>query len=164
MLEDLTGAHFYGMYLGGKKIGWAKTEFALVSDGGETRWRSSFEDRIQTLFYGKLETWSNESQWDFDAQEPFALRKVRFFGSNDTYSYKAVLTRQQDGSFLAVIRSGNRTIQKTLPAFEFTLADELSDALWIRQGPKVGDVNHTFGFGKRSRDSKLVFLVLWGIS
>ena len=145
-VEDLVGVHYYGIYLGGQKVGWAKSEFALVSNGGETRWRSSFEHHTRWLFNGEIGWMSHERQWDFDTQEPFALSKVRFFDIDDDNSREVVMARQQEGPFLAVIRDGNETIQKTLPAFEYTLADELSNALWIRQGPEVGDVDHSLGF------------------
>jgi hypothetical protein len=144
-IEKILGTDFYGVYLLGKKVGFARITHERVPDAKNPGIRVAQEFQLKLTAMGqRMEMRQSELQ-EFDARPPYALRRVEFSESNGKSTKAITLDRAAQG-FDALIHAGGEKSRKHLADLNYTFADVLTPTLWLRQGPRVGDTLVTRDF------------------
>jgi protein-glutamine gamma-glutamyltransferase len=129
---------WFGMYLNGKKVGWLHEDFGRTGEGADAKYVSSstalvtVEAMEQTVEVNICET------QEFDAAAPYALRAARS-ESKQAESSEIVELRRDGSGYAATVSAGGETRTMSVPSVEYTLADAMTQALWIKAGRAVGD-------------------------
>jgi hypothetical protein len=155
-LQGMLQADHYGLYLLGKKIGWAKFGLSRQEDAGGARYASSLEMELKLFAAGaRTETKIAEIE-EFDGRPPFAFRGG-FSRESDGKSVKEVRVTKADNGFEVTIDESGEKTSKRMAAMDYTLADYEAAGLWIRTRPKVGDqiVVRSFDFDEMRIDPEI---------
>lgn len=137
-LDKLLRTDFYGVYLLGKKIGWAKVSLSRSDDPKAPAYVSRTEFSAKFVAAGTKTEFQGVETTEFDAKAPHALRAARSRES-DGRSVKEITLTRGDKGFDVLIEAAGEKVKKQIPILDYTLADALVSHLWLRQGPKVGD-------------------------
>lgn len=146
-IDNLLRTDYYGVYMLGKKAGWARLSLTRLHDAKTPGYALRMEMSLKITSAGaKIEVYSLASE-EFDAKPPY-----RFRGgvSSETAgpSVKEIKLTRTDKGFDATIRAGDERTDKQIAALDYTLADVATMYLWIRQKPELGDTitARTFDF------------------
>jgi hypothetical protein len=144
-LEKLLRTDYYGAYMLGKKIGWAKMSLVRLREAQGGGYASQVEMNMKIISLGaKIETTGTSSE-EFDAKPPYAFRGG-FSRETDGQSVKEIkLTRTAKG-FDVSIQTGDEKTRKQIGPLDYTLEDATTDYVWVMRGPKIGDTVTTRSF------------------
>ncbi len=127
------GSEWYGVYLQGKKIGYAHQKFERVGDRVEETMTmsmklASFMQKIEMKMTQKLV---------FESKAPFRLLEV--VGEEDAGSSvtRTHAVRSGDG-FTHTVSAGKQVRKSAVADLNLTIADSLALDTWVRSHPKVG--------------------------
>ncbi len=135
---------FYGISMGGKKVGWIQDEMKLLA-GPDPVYVCKSRMIINIVSAGAKMQRSVDSVLEFDGHAPYAFRGGIDRMTDGKVGREIVLKRTKQ-RFEAIIRVDGKEFQKTIPAIDYTLSDRLSTWTWLRQGAKPGDCIVTNGF------------------
>jgi protein-glutamine gamma-glutamyltransferase len=137
-------SEWFGVYMEGKKIGWINTSRAKLTEGGKTFYREKTALSMKLTSMGiKVESTKEEVQ-DFEATPPFRLLRAEFKETDGAVSQKITLTAKGKGYDALMIVAGNET-RKYIDSLDYTMADSMSDEVWLKRRPKKGDTIVTRG-------------------
>ena len=127
---DLPGKEldWYGVYVKDRKNGWARIEMKKVEDG----YRLDMQVHIQLKSMGQTSVMDVREVQLFDAEPPYALRALNAVQKDDRFSTTYGVKRVKAETYEATITSGKVVRKKTL-SIDYTLADVLCPAIWIRR-------------------------------
>jgi hypothetical protein len=137
-LDELLGTDWYGVYLQGKKVGFFQSSRTRIGKGADAGFRESVHLRMKLVSLGQKSEMETRQTLDFDATPPFALRRGegKDFDGKTTQHHRLERTAKGYAVTYAV---GQDRRTKQVPSIDYTLADALTEELWIRRGAKVGD-------------------------
>jgi hypothetical protein len=151
---------FYGVYLLGKKVGFAK--MALERKGGaqDPAYVATTELSAKFLSLKIKSEMSVIEVLEFDAKPPYTLRGGSSRETDGKTTKEVKLTRTDQG-YSAVVLAGGEKIEKQIAGLDYTLADVLTPSLWLRQGPPVGATltTRSFDFDELKTDREIRKLV-----
>jgi hypothetical protein len=136
-IEELKGIDWYGVYMLGKKVGYAKFTLARGDEGKEAPYVMAMEAQMNFVAAGAKQSIQFVQTCEFEREAPFAFRKGMSSEVSGNSSKKTELMRQDNG-FEAVQTVDGNTKKKQLGQLDYTLTDELMPRLWVRRGPKAG--------------------------
>lgn len=131
--DALLRQDFYGVYIGGLKVGWTSQALRRETVDGEPRFVSELDTQMRMVNAGvTIASRSTERVW-FDAQPPYAMRRfsTEVVQNDDRQLSEGRFT--PDGfSVSTTTRSGTQT--RDAGAMDFTLVDNEVLSLWIKGG------------------------------
>jgi hypothetical protein len=137
-IEQCLETDWYGVYMLGNKVGYAKFSFARTGDKEKAGYVMSMDAQMNFIAAGAKQEIRFSQSFEFDGKPPFAFRKGNFSEQTLASVKKTELTRK-DQDVDAIRTVDGNTSTKQLGALDYTLADELAPRLWVRNGPKIGD-------------------------
>jgi hypothetical protein len=129
---------WFGVYVGGKKIGWFHEDFGRAGTGPDAVYVVSSSGLLAIEASGQQVEVQIEEREEFDATAPFALRAARTETKEADGSEIIEVTRDK-GAYSATVTAGGDTRTLEVPALDYTLADAMTPELWIRAGRAPGD-------------------------
>jgi len=128
---------WYGVYIQGKKAGWAKEVFENSAAG----FRIAFRMRMELQTMGEKMVIAMTQTTTFDKTAPHALLSATQDTLMGPTRMRVKIIRHEKG-YRANVTSdaGDRTLE--MGALDYTLADPLTPTVWLRNGPKEGDEIH----------------------
>jgi hypothetical protein len=144
-IQASLGIDWYGVYLLGKKVGTFRSERTLVGRGADAVYVELEHARMKIVSFGKKAEMTMIERREFDARPPYALRRAEITENMGAFKEHYLLTRSAKG-FLLTLRAGQDTHTRQAAAIDYTLADSLSDEIWLRRGPRPGDRIRTRSF------------------
>jgi hypothetical protein len=152
-VEEALGTDWYGVYMVGKKVGFARVDFARLTDPKNPGYAASMQMHLTIGAVGEKQEIQMAEAWEFEPAAPFALRRGSLTETFSGNTRKKTLTRTDKG-FTATVTADGMTTTKALGPIEYTLCDELMARVWIRRGPKAGDRlgSQTYDFDKFQLD------------
>lgn len=138
-IEASLGTEWFGLYLNGKKIGYfSTTRERLGKEPGGTV-RDSFTMHMKIATMGLKAEMNLKESREFEGKAPYAFLGGKSVMADGRVTQTTTVVRM--GKELeALIVVGNEKKEKKTPAVDYTLADSLLSEVWLRRGPKVGDV------------------------
>jgi hypothetical protein len=155
-LEQLLGTDYYGVYLLGKKVGWAKQSFTRSDDAETPGYVTRLEVSEKITSSGvKTELHMLQTE-EFNAKPPYAFRGGLYRETDGKSVQEIKLTHTAKG-FDVLIRTGDEKVRKQIAPLDYTLADQTTINLWIRHGPKLGETitTRSFDFDDLKIDSEI---------
>jgi hypothetical protein len=152
-VDAALGTDWYGVYMVGKKIGYARMEFARRADPKDPAYVASTKLHMTIGAVGEKQEIQIEETFEYDVAAPFALRRGSMLENHSGSIKKKEMTRTDKG-FTALIIGDGITTKRQLEPIDYTLSDELMARVWIRRGPKVGErvLSQTYDFDKFQLD------------
>jgi hypothetical protein len=129
---------WFGMYAHGKKTGFLHTGLEKVTENGATFYRASQQAEMKLVALGAKGEIRIEETLIFAERSPFALVSGEYT-SDDGKSRKRVSLAAKSKGYEATVTLGKLTQKSTLDDLNFTLADYVSTAVWLKKGPAKGD-------------------------
>jgi Transglutaminase-like superfamily len=136
-IERLLGTDYYGVYLAGNKVGWAKMSMTRT-DGQTPGYMGQLEFTARFTAAGSQREIQTVQTEEFEPTPPYAFRGGLFRQTDGKSGREAKVTRAAKG-FDAVIRSGGEIERKQVASLDYTLADHTAVFPWMRKGPKPGE-------------------------
>src|SRR5262249_9717901 len=152
-VEETLGTDWFGVYIVGKKVGFAKFTLARTGEAKNSGYTATMDIQMTIVAGGSKQRAQFVETFDFEPAPPFALRRGSFTQTASNATQKTELTRTDQG--FAVTRTADgTTTRKQLSPVEYTLTDELSARFWLKRGAKVGDrlTTRSFDFDKLQID------------
>jgi hypothetical protein len=154
LYDSLLGEDWYGVYLNGKKAGYARNQMVKNPDGGYT---ISEDARFLVSMAGAKQDMHIATERTYGADGALTALRSQVESFGETTVFEGVVQGEK-----LVLKStvGNSTREDTLPRPKETLDDAVKYSAWIMKDPTIGD-NLTFSifepmYGKElSGSSKL---------
>ncbi|MCS7047382.1 MAG: transglutaminase-like domain-containing protein [Gemmataceae bacterium] len=124
---------WYGVYIKGKKIGYARMSREKVEEGV----RESFLLVMKLVSFGQKAEVSLSQSLVFESKPPYRLLRVDYQQNAGDIEATIKLTRRGDG-FQIVHQAGGETKTKEHGPIDYSYRDATTIERWIRSGPKVG--------------------------
>jgi hypothetical protein len=138
-LEKLLGTDYYGVYVLGKQVGWAKISFTRSDDGEIPCYLSRLEVSEKITASGvKTELQILQTE-EFSGKPPYTFTGGLSRETDGRSVHEIKLTRTAKG-FDVLIRTGDEKVRKQISALDYTLADLTTIILWLGRGPKLGEM------------------------
>ena len=152
-IQEALGTDWYGVYMLGKKVGYAKGTLARRDDAKNPAYVASIQLHMTIVAAGAKQEMDMGETFEFDPEAPYALRRGTSTEAGRGARQKTELVRTATG-FEAVRTADGVTTRKMVGPLNYTFADEIMPRVWIRRGPKVGDQlkGRTFDFEKLQID------------
>jgi hypothetical protein len=144
---------WFGVYMVGKKVGYARIEFTRLADPKNPAYVASMHMHMTIGAVGEKQEIKMDERFEFDSAAPFALRR-----GNLTENFSGAVKKKElirgDKGFTGIITGDGITTKRQLGAIDYTLSDELMARVWIQRKPNVGDrlLSHTYDFDKFKLD------------
>lgn len=135
-------SEWFGVYFQGKKIGYINSARSLVGKGPKAHYRETQFVSIKLLSFGQKAEIKHHQVLDFDAIAPFALRAGHAEESDGKTKQITRLTRTDKG-YEHVHIIGKREKKQLVDKLDFTLADAMTQEMWVKKGIQVGDRTST---------------------
>jgi hypothetical protein len=129
---------WFGVYCQNKKCGFYHDLAERRTENGQTFYCTRSQLRVKLLALGQKGEIKVDESFDFAGQAPFALLRgeLRF---DDGHSTKYVQLVAKDKGYEATVTIGKVTRKRMLNGVDFTLADVVSPAVWLKKGPAQGE-------------------------
>lgn len=144
-IEKSLRTDHYGVYLVGQKCGYGKITMARLDDPKNPGYVTSLEFLAKIVSTGVKSEMRFSQTFEFDAKPPYAMRRGVTIDTNGKMT-REILVARTDKGFDVVISAAGEKITKQIKPLDYTLADQLTPNVWLRQGPKVGDTLTTVSF------------------
>jgi hypothetical protein len=129
---------WYGVYLQGKKMGYAQVSRQRIGAGDEAAIRDSLSLTLKLVLLGKKADLKISQSLDYDARAPYRLRGGDYWERDEETSQKVKLARDAKG-YKATHTAGKEERTQHLPDLDYTLADTFATEVLVRRGAKPGD-------------------------
>jgi hypothetical protein len=129
---------WFGIYAHGKKIGFQNVAVEKVTEKGQTFYRTHERVRLKLVALGTKGELNFEQSLVFAGQAPFALLSGEYM-IDDGNSRKRISLVAKGKGYEATVTVGKVTQKATLNDLDFTLADAVSSAVWLKKGPAKGE-------------------------
>jgi protein-glutamine gamma-glutamyltransferase len=137
-IPQLLRTDYYGAYIAGNKIGWAKMSLTRL-DTLPPGYLAQLEMTVKVTAAGaKREIRTLQSE-EFELSAPYTFRGGCFRRTEGNSGRETTVTRSFSGGFEAITRSGGETARKQIASIDYTLADRAAISLWVLKNPKEGD-------------------------
>jgi hypothetical protein len=137
-VEGSLGTDFYGIYLLGKKVGFAKFVHERVPDALQTGFRATQDLSMKLTAMGLKKLLRMTDSQEFEGTPPFALRRARFV-ETDGQSTKEITVERKAKGFEALLSAAGERSRRQIAAIDYNMTDVLTPTIWLRRAPKVGD-------------------------
>jgi hypothetical protein len=129
-VEESLGTRWYGCYVFGKKLGFARLSLDRSPDGDSPGY-------IESTLLEMRETHIEETI-EFDPEPPFTVRRGTRTEQRPSSVIKTELIHTGDGC--EAVRTGDgASTRKPIEKLDYSLTDSLRPRVWLRRGPHVGD-------------------------
>jgi len=139
-IERCLSDDHYGVYLEGTKCGWARITLERKGQP-KPRYLASFHMTFQLTAMGDRIELDMHERTEFSVEAPYAWLGGSSMERENAQAAGRILRPGPKGLTVTSISGGERT-EQTFPAVDYTLADYLASAVWIQQGPAVGEEVH----------------------
>jgi protein-glutamine gamma-glutamyltransferase len=136
-IEDSLGTEWYGIYMLGKKAGYAKITMEKLADPQQPGYATKMEGNMTIKALGGKQEMKVVQTFEFDDQAPYPLRRALYLENARNASQETELIRTEKGFEVRKTADGEKKIKQIDP-IDFTFADILTSNIWIRRGPKIG--------------------------
>lgn len=152
-LQEAMGTEWFGVYLKGKKIGYARTTFEKTKANAIDVYRSSMHLKVKATASGVPFELDIKEELDFDVKAPHALFGGFLHQQQGNAKQSVTLARTQQG-FVSTTTANGQVEKKEVAKLDYTLSDSMTGSLWVQQQPKVGDKisSLSFDFDKLKTD------------
>lgn len=144
-LKEATGTEWFGVYLKGSKIGYAKTDFEKMQVGGEAIYRQSMHLKVKAKASGVPFELDIHEEQDFDAKTPYGLRAGKLTQQQGGAKQVITLAKSPQG-FAATTSANGQVSKKELAKLDYNLGDAMTASVWVAQKPKLGDKMSSLSF------------------
>ena len=144
-IAPLLRTDYYGAYMAGNKIGWARTSLSRL-DTLPPGYGTQFEMVTRVTSLGATNDLYCLQAEEFELTAPYAFRGGSSRQVDGKFHREITVTPAITGGFDAIIRSGGETARKHLASIDYTLGDRATIAMWMRLKPKEGDTIPQWGF------------------
>ncbi|MFM1921715.1 MAG: hypothetical protein RLZZ303_3349 [Candidatus Hydrogenedentota bacterium] len=131
--DRLLGDDWYGVYLNGKKAGYAYNNFSREPGGGYV---IAEDARFLLSMGGARQDMHINTRREYNADGSLRQLESRIESFDDVTVFKGVV---KDDSLVLTKTVGGKTVEETLPRPRESLEDALKYSVWILGGPTVGD-------------------------
>jgi hypothetical protein len=147
---------WFGVYLQGQKIGFAKETVSRVGDPAMGGYRATLDIRMKLTAMGAKTELEIVQTFEFEDRPPYALRQAVSSESNGQ-STKETRFAKTDGGFDVTITAAGMKSSKRIATVDYTLSDLLTPGRWLQRGAKVGDkiVSRSFDFDDLQLDQEV---------
>ena len=145
VIEDSLRTDWYGIYLGDKKIGYAKTQMVPHKVGTTLTYKVISDMKAKVKSMGVLFEMDLQETMEFAGTAPYGL--IRGYEKQVMGpSRQEVTISKKDRRWQVETRTNGKNTSKRIPDPKYTLADLLTPAVWIQSRPKKGDTVSRIGF------------------
>lgn len=137
-LEGLLGEQWYGVYFQGIKSGWAHTRCARGGTPESPVFVHTSEFKAELRSNGQQTAFELREEQIYEGRPPYGLRGAVSHMVQDQARAERRLEPRPGGWSLVASVDGGAPRAVNVPAFDYTLVDELAASLWIRRRPAVG--------------------------
>jgi hypothetical protein len=137
-LDESVGTDWFGIYMLGKKVGYAKIVRTRFEEPPKKGFRISLEGNLTVVASGARQEVKIAETREFNLEPPYAFRRGTSLMDQRGSVKKVTVTRTEQG-FEVTQSADGETKTKPLDKLDFTLADALAPTLWVQHAPKVGD-------------------------
>jgi protein-glutamine gamma-glutamyltransferase len=137
-IQASLGTEWYGVYIQGKKVGYFTSTRALAGAGASAVYRESSHMHMKLLSLGQKTEMKTTEVTEFDATPPYAMRRDELTDVDGNLTQRYQLVRAGNGFTLTTLAGRDRRT-KQVPPIDYTLADSLSDEVWLRRGARPGE-------------------------
>jgi hypothetical protein len=153
-IEASLGTDWYGVYIQGKKAGFFNSTRTLSGKGTDVAYVDASYMHMKLVSFGQKSEMEMTQTLEFDAKPPFALRRGDVVEKDGKGNQRYQLVPSGKG-FTFIYTTGRDKRVKEVPAIDYTLADSMTEEVWIRRGAKVGDHIVTRSFDLKELDLDL---------
>jgi hypothetical protein len=144
-LKEAAGTEWFGVYMKGHKVGYARSDFQKVEQDKETIYRQSMQLKVKAKASGIDFELNIEETQDFDGKAPYDFRGGKLVQQQGGAMQTVTLTRSEKG-FIASTTAKGQVAKENIAKIDFTLADSMTSNVWVTKNPKVGDKIATLSF------------------
>jgi len=137
-IEDALGTEWYGIYMLGKKAGYAQITFERSPDPQSPRFLAKMLGNMLIVALGGKQEMKFAQTFEFDEQPPYPLLRGTYSENARNSSQETEIVRNEKGFEFRKSADGEKK-NKQIDPIDFTFADLLTSNVWIRRAPKVGD-------------------------
>jgi hypothetical protein len=138
-LADSLRTDWYGIYLGDKKIGYAKSEMTTHKDGDKLTYRVISDMKAKVKSMGQPFEMDIFEVMEFSSQAPYNLVAARELQIMGPARQEITLSPAKRGFQVVTKINGKETI-KLLAKIDFSLADLLTPSVWVMGKVEKGDI------------------------
>jgi transglutaminase-like putative cysteine protease len=153
-INESLGTDWYGVYMLGQKVGYARGTLARATDAKKPGYIASIRLHMTIVAAGAKQELEMAETFEFEAEPPYPLRRGIATETGRNAARKTELVRTAKG-FEAIRTADGTTTRQAVGALDYTFTDEVMPRVWIQRGPKVGERlnGRTFDFEKLRLDS-----------
>jgi hypothetical protein len=129
---------WYGAYLEGKKVGYAKVSLGRKEHSGRPCYSLEQTLVMKIASMGQKNLITSTEVFQFDTNPPYLLSYARRSDGNGLREETVEMARTQNG-FAVILKSGTETETRQLPQIDLTLADGLATEQWFKRNPDIGE-------------------------
>jgi hypothetical protein len=137
-VEDALGIDWYGVYMVGKKAGFARFSLAQGTDPKRAGFVANLQITLPLVVAGAKQEMRLVQTLEFAGEPPFSLQRATAGQTGRNDDRVTQLIRKENG-FEAVRTAAGTTTRKQLGPLDYTLADVVTPVVWVRREPKLGD-------------------------
>jgi hypothetical protein len=137
-IESSLGTDWYGVYLQGKKVGFFKSTRARTGKDADALYVESIQLHMKLQSFGQKTQTEIRQITRFDTKPPYAMVSAEATEISGANKQHYVLKRSDKG-FVLTYTTGQEKRTKQVPPIDYTLADSMTDELWVQRGAKPGE-------------------------
>lgn len=137
-LDALVADDWYGVYMQGKKSGFARITFKKSGTKADPTYTSSMQMELRMVAMGQKQRMVMTNEEVFDGTPPYALRSATSSQVQGPRSQKVTATTTDKKTYSIVIDSAGTTRTLSRPALDYTYLDTVGAALWFQSPRAVG--------------------------
>ena len=128
---------WYGAYLEGKKVGYAKVSLDRKEHSGRPCYSLEQTLVMKITSMGQKKVITSTEVFQFDANPPYSFTYARHSDVDGLREQTVEITRAQN-KFDVILKSGAETETRQAPQIDLTLADALTTEQWFKRNPGIG--------------------------
>lgn len=150
---DVAQLDWYGIYMEGNKVGWARIEVEPVERAGKTFIRTHYRVELSMRAMGTTKKMAIEEEQLFAAASPHRVVTGWNLQKQGAFSQRVQL-QGTAGAFTALITAGGQTRKLQLKEDPVTFLESMRAYHWFREPRKVGEklTYRTFDLGELEHD------------
>lgn len=137
--------NWYGVYLQGKKVGYAKFALTRSDNSKDPHYVLEQKMNMKIISMGEKREIVSTDFFRFDNKPPYALHYARHLDVDGFHKRTVEITRTKMG-FDVIFEAGGESQKKQIPSVNYALADALTPDRWFRENPSIGESITVRGF------------------
>ncbi len=129
---------WYGVYMDGNKVGYARISYEPIQRAGKTLLRSHYRVHLSMKALGSTKDMAIEQEILYASTPPYAAVEAWNVQKQGAFAQRVEL-RGKPGAFKARITAGGQSRELKLDEDPVTFLEEIRPYVWFREARKVGE-------------------------